>query len=79
MDHEPTAMELERILPPKPRLQVNQQLDLQQVREQEQRILNSYGWVSKEAGAVRIPINRAMDLIAERGLPPAKPAASPVK
>lgn len=81
MDHEPTAMEMERVLPPKPRLQVNQQLDLKQVREHEQQILHSYGWVRKESGTVRIPIDRAMDIIAERGLPATKPvaAAAPVK
>jgi hypothetical protein len=31
--------------------------------------LSSYGWVDREAGIVRIPIDRAMDLLAERGLP----------
>jgi len=80
MDHEPTAMEMERVLPPKPRLQVNQQLDLKQVKEHEQQILHSFGWVQKESGTVRIPIDRAMDLIAERGLPATKPvAAAPAK
>ena len=74
MDHEPTAMEMERILPPKPRLQVNQRLDLKQIREQEQQVLHSYGWVRKESGTVRIPISRAIDMIAERGLPATKPA-----
>jgi hypothetical protein len=33
------------------------------------RRLSSYGWVDREAGIVRIPIDRAMDLLAERGLP----------
>ena len=74
--HEPTAMELERILPPKPRLQVNQQLDLEQLRESERQRLNSYGWVQKQAGAVHIPIARAIDLLAERSAPGSKPAAA---
>lgn len=71
--YQPTAMEMERTMPPKPRLQVNQQLDLRQVRENENQILHSYGWVRKESGAVRIPIDRAMDIIAERGVPAVKP------
>ncbi len=31
--------------------------------------LNSYGWVDQQAGVAHIPIERAMDLVAERGLP----------
>jgi len=31
--------------------------------------LNSYGWVDEQAGVAHIPIDRAMDLIVERGLP----------
>lgn len=38
-------------------------------REQAEARLNSYGWVDKEAGVVRIPIDRAMALIVETGLP----------
>jgi hypothetical protein len=60
-----------RPLPPagKPRLQVAPRLDLQQVIEQQNSILNSYGWVDRKAGVVRIPIGRAMELLVERGLP----------
>lgn len=38
-------------------------------REQAETRLNNYGWVDKEAGVVRIPIDRAMALVAENGLP----------
>ncbi len=31
--------------------------------------LNSYGWVDEKAGVAHIPIERAMQLVAERGLP----------
>jgi hypothetical protein len=31
--------------------------------------LQSYGWVDQDAGQARIPVSRAMELIAERGLP----------
>lgn len=56
-------------LPPPPRLQTNPTADLQQLREVENAKLNSYGWIDKSAGVVRIPIDRAMDLLAQRGLP----------
>jgi hypothetical protein len=42
---------------------------LQDVRKHEDERLTSYGWVDKNAGRVRIPIDRAMDLVLQRGLP----------
>jgi hypothetical protein len=32
-------------------------------------LLEGYQWVDEQAGVVRIPIERAMELLAERGLP----------
>ena len=37
-----------------------------QARDRER--LNSYAWIDRETGTVRIPIERAMDLVAERGV-----------
>ncbi len=54
---------------PQPRLEVNERTQLRDVIEDQDRKLETYGWVDKEKGIVRIPIERAMDLIAERGLP----------
>jgi len=54
--------------PPAPRLQANPPAELKQVREDEDAVLNTYGWVDPQHGVVRIPISRAMDLAAERGL-----------
>jgi len=36
----------------------------QVLRVKEETLLNEYAWVDKEAGIVRIPIDRAMELIA---------------
>jgi hypothetical protein len=55
--------------PPEPRLQVVPAQELQQLRADEDAVLHSYGWVDQAAGIVRIPIERALDLIHERGLP----------
>lgn len=68
-DPEPTPMEAERVLPAAPRLQVNQLQDQRDFRERQQEILNSYGWEDKTVKVVRIPVSRAIDLVAERGLP----------
>jgi hypothetical protein len=55
--------------PPGPRLQVRPGDDLAAFRSQEDRILAGYAWVDKEKGIVRIPVEEAMRLVAERGLP----------
>ena len=55
--------------PPEPRLQTNPREDLRSLRDAEDAILGSYGWVDKNAGVVRIPIERAMQLTVEQGLP----------
>ncbi len=62
-----------RPLPPSPRLQITPSIDLKDTRDQERDLLLSYGWVEKDKGVVRIPIDHAMDLLAERGLPKGKP------
>jgi hypothetical protein len=62
-------------LPPEPRLQVKPVQDLKQVRDAEESILHSYGWANQQSGTVRIPIERAMQLIAKRGLPPVPESA----
>jgi hypothetical protein len=64
-----------RIVAPEPRLQTNPSVDLAQFREAEENKLNSYGWVDKQRGIVRIPIERAMDLIVQRGLPTRGPGS----
>jgi hypothetical protein len=55
-------------VPPEPRLLVKEHDDLVVVRKQEEALLDTYGWVDKERGIVRIPVARAMDLVAKEGL-----------
>ena len=52
-----------------PRLQLKPPEDLNNFRAGEETALNNYGWINQTAGVVRIPIERAMDLVLERGLP----------
>jgi hypothetical protein len=56
-------------LPPQPRLQENPQQELQDLRAKQEALLTGYGWVNKEAGIARIPIEDAMRIVVERGLP----------
>lgn len=54
---------------PSPHEQFSPQLDLQAFKAGQERDLNTYGWIDKKAGVVRIPIDRAMDLLLQRGVP----------
>ena len=65
----PALVETSRTLPPGPRLQVNAPKDLANYLKQQQQTLDTYGWVDQKAGVVRVPIDRAMDLLLEKGLP----------
>ena len=56
-------------LPPEPRLQSNPASDLVRFQKEESASLNSYGWIDRRAGVVRIPVERSMDILAQRGLP----------
>lgn len=53
---------------PQPRLEKNERVEINDFRLKEEQTLNSYGWADQKAGVVRIPIDRAMQLIAQRGL-----------
>jgi len=54
---------------PVPRLEVKPGASLAELRAAEDADLNSYGWINRSTDTVRIPIDRAMQLIVERGLP----------
>jgi hypothetical protein len=69
----PGALKQARVGPvpnsPTPRLQVDPPADLAALRASEAAQLSTYGWEDRAAGIVRIPIERALALTAERGLP----------
>jgi hypothetical protein len=54
---------------PQPRLEENERTQLRSFIEDQDRKLATYDWVDKDRGTVRIPIDRAMELIEQRGLP----------
>jgi hypothetical protein len=62
----------EREAMPEPRLQIDAPNELRQLRTAEETALNSYGWVNKDAGIVKIPVDRAMEILARKGLPARK-------
>jgi hypothetical protein len=75
--HYPLAVGIERPLPPSPRLQSYPLDDMQELRKNESLVLDHYGWVDKSKGVVRIPVDRAIELLATRGLPHRQAPAAP--
>jgi hypothetical protein len=62
--------------PPRPVLQgapgsevelVSPELELERLRDEEAELLGSYGWVDRDAGTVRLPVERAKEVMTERG------------
>lgn len=59
---------------PTPRVQTDDgNQDIADLHAREDLLLSNYTWVDESKGTVRIPIERAMELIAQRGLPVAQP------
>lgn len=52
---------------PTPSLQTQPFKDIYMLREDEAKKLQSYGWVDQDGGVVRIPVDRAMEVMLERG------------
>lgn len=69
-------------LPPEPRLQGapgsarSPSEDIRRFREREDQMLDSYGWIDRQNGVIRIPIEQAKRLILQKGLMGA-PAKTP--
>lgn len=63
--------------PPEPRLQTTPVPNRKLIVEQESKQLNTYGWVDSKSGVVRIPVDQAMKLLAERGLPARNESSQP--
>lgn len=58
--------------PAGPRLQTTPAADMQRFRNSEDARLDTYGWIDEDAGTVRLPIEDAMEMVLERGLPVAE-------
>ena len=54
--------------PPQPRLQTDPSEDLAQFLADEDKRLNTYYWIDKKKGIVHIPIEQAMQELAEEGI-----------
>jgi len=63
--------------PPAPNLQTNFDTDIDQLHARDEGLLDNYAWVDRDSGTVRIPIDRAMQLVTQRGFPVRQGGAQP--
>ena len=72
---EPGSNSLVRVQPDYqgPLLQIRPEQDLHHMQQANAVDLRTYGWTDRRQGIVHVPIDHAMDLIAQRGLPPVSP------
>lgn len=75
----------ERTLPPEPKLQAQPKIELKDFRMDEQARMESYGWAEKSKGEMRMPLEKAMEMVVQNGAegvvmgtPAVKPAPEPV-
>ena len=64
----PSPLSYTREPPVGPKLSVNPGQDLQTLRTTEDSALKSYEWIDRDKETVRIPIDRAIDILAQRSL-----------
>ena len=76
LDRVPSSVKVADELPAGPRLQVVPGLDLREMKAAEDDRLSGYGWVDEGGRVVHIPIEKAMDVVVEQGLP-TRGAAAP--
>jgi len=58
-----------RMIPPAPLLQAHPHQELKDYCDAQQKEVTTYGWIDQPSGVVRIPIDRAEELILAKGLP----------
>lgn len=62
---------------PGPELQALPREDYAEYAARERAEISSYGWIDAKQGVVRVPIERAMELVLERGLPAREGSETP--
>jgi hypothetical protein len=57
---------------PAPRLQADPPAEYAAFAAEQRRVTSTYGWLDRDAGVVRLPVERALEIVLEEGLPARK-------
>jgi hypothetical protein len=73
IERDPAPLPVAEANQPRPRpraaLQADPTADMVKFAKEEEAALTSWAWVDRENGVVQIPVERALEIVAERGLP----------
>ncbi len=69
LEPDPHPLSQTRAVSSEPRIQVDPPKQKRSLREIEDHVLRTYDWVDRDQGRVRLPIARAIEILAARGLP----------
>ena len=58
-----------QVIPPAPRIDPHPSEELLSIRAREDHQLSTYAIIDQQKGTVRVPIDRAIDMLAQKGLP----------
>jgi hypothetical protein len=72
-----STLETTPLAPPLPRLEIDGRADRAAVEADAQRKIDGYAWVDPAAGTARVPIARAMQILAAHGWPDAAQESTP--
>ena len=59
----------QQVIPPAPRIDSHPAEELRTIRSREDHILSTYAIIDQKQGIVRVPIDRAIDMLSQKGLP----------
>ena len=59
----------QQVIPPAPRLDAHPAEELRTIHSREDHILSSYAVIDQKQGIVRVPVDRAIDMLAQKGVP----------
>jgi hypothetical protein len=84
IERDPAPLPVAEANQPRPRpraaLQADPTADMARFAKEEEAALKTWAWVDRASGVVQIPVDRALEIVAERGLPvppPMPETASP--
>jgi hypothetical protein len=63
------AKEAVQQIPPTPRIEEHPAEQLQSIHAREDHVLSTYALIDKDRGIVRVPIDKAIDMLAAKGVP----------
>ncbi|MBK9166098.1 MAG: hypothetical protein IPM24_01400 [Bryobacterales bacterium] len=66
---QPSTLDNPQVMPPEPRLQALPRVEWSEYKVRQKALVEGYQWIDQQQGMVRIPVDRALEIVAREGLP----------